>query len=215
MFYRMRTLGAIAALLCVAAQEISPQDVETILKRADALLEEAKTGYDDSRSKNSVQGFAEAGFKLEEARFKYLVVQEIGSADNKKAAGDRIRAVQQLGKLVREARLAISSPAASTSPAAPAPEKPAEPSLPKEPPSAVRQARRGIARPAARPGGGQAQGRREVRPRSVQGRIREEDSLGPAGARDGPARSGGEDQRRSGGLLGPLPGGAGRGRPGG
>jgi hypothetical protein len=122
---------ALLAVLCAAAtQDISPQDVDAILKRADALFEEAKKGYDDARAASSVQGFVEAGFKLEEARFKYLVVQEIGSADNKKAAGDRLRAVQQLGKLIRESRLAISGGPAA--PAAPAPEKPGAPAA-KEP----------------------------------------------------------------------------------
>lgn len=111
------------------SQEISPQDVESILKRAEALFEEAKTGYDDARAKSSVPGFVESGFKLEEARFKYLVVQEIGSADNKKKAADRLRAVQELGKLIRESKLAVSG-APATAPAAP--DKPGEPAAPKE-----------------------------------------------------------------------------------
>src|SRR6185295_2482671 len=130
-FLNMTSLRACLLLLCVAAtQDISPADVDAMLKRADGMFEEAKKGYDDARAANSVQGFVEAGFKLEEARFKYLVVQEIGSADNKKAAGDRLRAVQQLGKLIRESRLAISgapaAPPPSDKPDAPA-AKPAVP----------------------------------------------------------------------------------------
>ncbi len=140
----MISLRAGLLVLCAAAtQDISPADVDTILKRADAVLEEAKKGYDDARAANSVQGFVDAGFKLEEARFKYLVVQEIGSADNKKAAGDRLRAVQQLGKLIRESRLAISG--APASPAAPPPSakpddpapKPVEPATPPAKPAAA------------------------------------------------------------------------------
>jgi hypothetical protein len=139
----MIPLRACLVLLCVAAtQDVSPADVDTILKRADGMFEEAKKGYDDARTANSVQGFVEAGFKLEEARFKYLVVQEIGSADNKKAAGDRLRSVQQLGKLIRESRLAISgAPAAlvaapsSEKPDAPAP-KPIAPATPPTKPAA-------------------------------------------------------------------------------
>jgi hypothetical protein len=145
MFDKMRTLPCLLALLAVAAvQEITPQDVDAILKKADALFEEAKSGYDDARAKNSVPGFVDSGFKLEEARFKYLVVQEIGSADNRKLAADRLRAVQQLGKLIRESKLAVS--AGPAAPAPPPPDKPGEPPAKEAAPAASKPAAELLAR---------------------------------------------------------------------
>src|SRR5216684_1967136 len=75
------------------AQQVTGQDIDTILSRADKLLEEAKSAYEEASAKSSVQTFIDAGFKLEEARIKYLVLQEIGSADRQKLAADRLRAV--------------------------------------------------------------------------------------------------------------------------
>lgn len=126
------------------AQQVTGQDLDTILERADKILEEAKADYDQAKSKDSVQGFVEAGFKLEEARIKYIVLQEIGSPEKQKIATDRIRAVNQLSKLIHDGKVAISgsaveSPAAKPpesakpDPSAPAPEKPPAPSEKPEP----------------------------------------------------------------------------------
>src|SRR6058998_2218718 len=91
----------------VLAQQVTGQDVDKILERADKLLEEAKAGYEDASSKGAVAGFIDAGFKLEEARIKYLVLQEIGSPDRQTLAADRLRAVNQLGKLIHDGKVAV------------------------------------------------------------------------------------------------------------
>ena len=110
------------------------QDIDSVLEKADKILEEAKAGYEDAVAKSSPQAFVEAGFKLEEARIKYLVLQEIGSPEKQKVAADRLRAVNQLGKLIHDGRVAVSgTPAESPvkSPDAPAPaEAPAVRPLP-------------------------------------------------------------------------------------
>lgn len=88
------------------------QDIDKVLERADQLLNEAKASYESAREKASVQSFVEAGFKLEEARIKYLVVQEIGSPDKQKLAADRLRAVNQLNKLINDGKVAVMAPPA-------------------------------------------------------------------------------------------------------
>jgi len=103
-------------------------ELDKVLERADALFEESRTLYEGAREKSAVQGFIEAGFKLEEARIKYLVLQEIGAPDKQKIAGDRLRALNQLTKLLHDGKVAISGKAAGD----PAP-KPAEPPDPAEP----------------------------------------------------------------------------------
>jgi hypothetical protein len=127
-------------LQCVVAVTLAlcfPQDVNTgkILEKADALFEEAKSGYEKARSASSVPAYVEASFKLEEARIKYLVLQEIGDAERQKLAGDRLRAVNQLTKLINDGKVAIMNPpspkpADSAAPAipdpAPAPAAPAQ-----------------------------------------------------------------------------------------
>jgi len=61
-------------------------------------------------------GFVDAGFKLEEARIKFLVLQEIGSPENQKIATTD-EAINQLGKLIHDGKVAISgSPADSAVP---------------------------------------------------------------------------------------------------
>ena len=100
---------------------------DKILERADKLLEEAKAAYEQGREKSSVESFVEAGFKLEEARIKYFVLQEIGSAERQKIAVDRLRAINQLSKLIHDGKVAVSGKAAevpaakSAEPANPAP----------------------------------------------------------------------------------------------
>lgn len=119
------------------AQQVTGLDIDKILERADKLLGESKGAYENARAKNSVDAFVDAGFKLEEARIKYLVLQEIGSADKQKIAADRLRTVNQLSKLIHDGKAAIAgTPAESpaTKPALPSPVKPAEP--PVVPPAA-------------------------------------------------------------------------------
>jgi hypothetical protein len=111
------------------AQQVTGQDIDKILERADKLLDEAKAGYEDASSKGAVPGFIDAGFKLEEARIKYLVLQEIGSADKQKVAADRLRAVNQLSKLIHDGKVAVGG-----TPAEPAPVKSSEPGPEKKPP---------------------------------------------------------------------------------
>src|SRR6185295_17821108 len=102
------------AVLLLLPQQVTPQDLNKILERADKLLEESKTAYQTAAANSSAEAFVDAGFKLEEARIKYLVLQEIGSGDIQKTAADRLRAVNQLGKLIHDGRVAVSgSPAAA------------------------------------------------------------------------------------------------------
>src|SRR6185436_6988184 len=91
-----------------AGQQVTGQDLDVLLERADKLLEEAKSLYEEARGKNSVKAFVEAGFKLEEARIKYLVLQEIGSSEKQKLSADRLRSVNQLSKLIHDGKVAIT-----------------------------------------------------------------------------------------------------------
>jgi hypothetical protein len=81
---------------------------DKILERGEKLLEEAKASYEDARTKSSVAAFVDAGFKLEEARIKFIVLQEIGSPEKQKIATDRMRAINQLSKLIHDGKVAIS-----------------------------------------------------------------------------------------------------------
>src|SRR5258708_19605134 len=83
----MRFLAA--ALLLRKAQGLD----EKIHEKGEQLLEEAKTAYEGARTSGSVAGFVDAGFKLEEARIKFIVLQEIGSPERQKLATDRLRAL--------------------------------------------------------------------------------------------------------------------------
>src|SRR5580765_4319275 len=98
----MRALFSLLLLLFL--QRFGTQDIDKVLERADALLEEAKADYETAREKSSVSAFIDAGFKLEEARIKYIVVQEIGAPDKQKIVSDRMRAVNQLGKLIHDGK---------------------------------------------------------------------------------------------------------------
>lgn len=128
----------IVAPVCLGFdQQVGAQEIDKILERADQLLEEAKALYEDGKAKASAQPFIEAGFKLEEARIKYFVLQEIGSAEKQKVAGDRLRSVNQLGKLIHDGRVAVSG--APAPPPPPPPEKAIDASkipAPKDPPPA-------------------------------------------------------------------------------
>ncbi|HVR86628.1 MAG TPA: hypothetical protein VMU54_20055, partial [Planctomycetota bacterium] len=113
----------------LSAQEGSGPD-DKILARGEKLLEEAKAAYEDAKAKSSVPGFVDAGFKLEEARIKFIVLQEIGTPERQKISADRLRAINQLGKLIHDGKVAISGTPGESKPSDPgAPEpapKPAE-----------------------------------------------------------------------------------------
>jgi len=114
------------------------QDVDSILDKADKLLDEAKAGYEDARARSSPQIFIEASFKLEEARIKYLVLQEIATGEKQKLAAERLRAVNQLAKLIHDGKVAVTeTPAESTPKPVEAPAEPAAPAAPKAPVAAV------------------------------------------------------------------------------
>jgi hypothetical protein len=117
----MARLIAAVVLLVGALQDVN---FGKILEKADALIVESKAAYEKARSTSSVSDFVEAGFKLEEARIKYLVLQEIGDADKQKLAGDRLRAVNQLNKLINDGKVAVMNPPA------PKPADPAAPAIP-------------------------------------------------------------------------------------
>jgi hypothetical protein len=93
-------------------------DLEAVLQKADALLEEARQGYQTARGNSSVQDYIKAGFTLEEARIKYLVLQEVGSVAQQKTAAGRLREVQQLTKLINDAKVATARPPTPESPPA-------------------------------------------------------------------------------------------------
>ncbi|HLY10541.1 MAG TPA: NPCBM/NEW2 domain-containing protein [Planctomycetota bacterium] len=100
------------------AQQNPAQD-DKILERGDKLLEEAKAAYQEARSKNSVTAFVDAGFRLEEARIRFIVLQEIGAPERQKTAADRLRAVNQLSKLIHDGKVAISGGAGEAPPSKP------------------------------------------------------------------------------------------------
>jgi hypothetical protein len=120
-----------------SAQQVGVQDLDKILERGNQLLDEAKTAYESARSKSSVADFVGAGFKLEEARIKFMVLQEVGAPEKQKLATDRLRAINQLAKLIHDGKVAISgAPADAPLPKAPdpAPGKEAAPEAPPAPP---------------------------------------------------------------------------------
>jgi hypothetical protein len=134
---------ALGLALCLLGLTPQAQD-DVILQKADSLLDEAKAGYESAREKSSAAAFVDAGFKLEEARIKYLVLQEIGSPEKQKTAVDRLRVVNQLSKLIHDGKTATGGkavdspaprPADSPPPAAapagdPDPQPSAAPSMP-------------------------------------------------------------------------------------
>lgn len=118
----------LAAALLLALPQAAQDDA--ILERADKVFADAKAAYENAREKNSAEAFVDAGFKLEEARIKYLVLQEIGAADKQKTAAERLRAVNQLSKLIHDGKVAISGKGVeegSPKPAEPAAANPADP----------------------------------------------------------------------------------------
>jgi hypothetical protein len=123
-------LGSLATY--PAVQQGTPVDFDKVLERADKLLEEAKAFYEEAREKSAVPSFIEAGFKLEEARIKYVVIQEIGPPDKQKIAGERLRSVNQLSKLIHDGKVAITGTPAKSSDPDPSgsPNKPSPPETP-------------------------------------------------------------------------------------
>jgi hypothetical protein len=120
----IRTLALSLVLLWTQGADLSK-----VLEKADALCEEAKAGYEKARSEGSAPGFVDAGFKLEEARIKYLAILEVGSPEQQKTAADRMRLVNQLAKLIHDGKVAISGAAVGSKSPAPekAPDAPATP----------------------------------------------------------------------------------------
>jgi len=131
-------MGRVLTILILALlQQGGGLDIDKVLERADNLLEAAKSSYEEARDKGNAAGFIDAGFKLEDARIKYLVLQEIGAPDKQKIAGDRLRSVNQLAKLIHDGRVAISGAGVgdpAPKPADPAPNlDPAKPDVRPEP----------------------------------------------------------------------------------
>lgn len=116
--------GVLACFPGVAQQG---PDLNEVLKRADKILDESKAAYEEAREKNSVESFVNAGFKLEEARIKYIVLQEIGTPDLQKVSADRLRTVNQLGKLIHDGKVAVAGVPADAEPAKAADPAPADP----------------------------------------------------------------------------------------
>jgi hypothetical protein len=124
-------------LAWLLAQGQQGPDLDALLKKADALLDEAREGYEAARTKASVSDFIQAGFKLEEARIKYLVLQEVGTPEQQRGAAGRLREVQQLAKLINDGKVAVGRPPPPETPPSPEPKAaPVEP-LPGAPPAAA------------------------------------------------------------------------------
>lgn len=108
------------------------QDFDQALEQGDQRLEEAKALYESAKLRGSLEGFNDAAFKLEEARVKFLAVQELATGEKQKAAGERLRNAQQLARLIADGRKAVSTPAVPLPADAP-PSKPSEPVPPAAP----------------------------------------------------------------------------------
>jgi hypothetical protein len=93
-------------------QQGTTVDFDKLIEKADALLEDAKKAYEEAREKSSAPLFVDAGFKLEECRIKFMAIQEIGPPEKQKVAGDRLRAVNQLSKLIHDGKVAVAGPPA-------------------------------------------------------------------------------------------------------
>lgn len=128
-------LGCLLTLGLAAAQP----DLEAVAQKADALLQDARDGYEAARSRASVPEYIQAGFKLEEARIKYLVLQEVGSPEQQKSAAARLREVQQLAKLINDGKVASGKPPTPDSPPPPAPDAPASSAPPANAPAPVEE----------------------------------------------------------------------------
>jgi hypothetical protein len=123
-------MRSLCAVVLSALAGLLVQQEDRIQELGEKLLEEAKAAYEDARTKSSVPAFVDAGFKLEEARIKFIVLQEIGSPEKQKLAGERLRAINQLGKLIHDGKVAVNGTPADAPPPAPAPDAPATPATP-------------------------------------------------------------------------------------
>jgi len=130
---------ALFLIALLALKQGAGQD-EAILEKGEKLLDEAKAAYEDAHAKGSVSAFVDAGFKLEEARIKFIVLQEIGSPDRQKIAADRLRAVNQLSKLIHDGKVAVNRPPPAADPAPAKPGEPAAAPAPKPAPAPARVA---------------------------------------------------------------------------
>ena len=120
----LRTVFPLLSIVALLGNSPGPQGVpqdDRIRDLGIQLLDEAKSAYEEARVKSSVPAFVDAGFKLEEARIKFIVLQEIGSPENQKLATDRLRAVNQLSKLIHDGKVAVTG-----SPAEAAAERPSD-----------------------------------------------------------------------------------------
>jgi hypothetical protein len=150
-------MSAMTVLLALLSFTARPQDLAAVQQRAEALLEEAKALYEDARQKGAAPGFVEAGFKLEDARIKYLVLAEVGAPDQQKLAAERLRAVTQLQKLVNDGKAAVLNLPAPPPAAGVEPPPGASSPAPEAPPSAV------IARAPAPAAAAQKEAEKQVR----------------------------------------------------
>jgi hypothetical protein len=125
MSMRIGTFLVLALLPLHAAQ-----DLDEVFAKADKLLDQAKEGYENGKSKASGELLTAAAFKREEAKLKYLAVQEVAKGDLQQLAVDRLKEVNQLSKLLNEAKLTLtrkSPPDPSLKPAESPAATPAEP----------------------------------------------------------------------------------------
>jgi hypothetical protein len=122
----MKVLVCLSVLVCGVS--FQAQDVDQVLEKAEKLLEEAKSLYESAKAKASVEGLTEAGFKLEEAKIKYLAVQELTQGEKQKLAQDRLKVIGQLVKLIHDGKVAITGKSVE------------EPPPPAEPAAAPKQA---------------------------------------------------------------------------
>jgi len=142
--------SALLIIGCLLTIQDPPPDLAALLTKADQILSDSKAAYEEARSKSLPSAFVDAGFKLEEARIKYLVLQEIGNAAQQKTAADRLRVVQQLTKLIHDGKVAITSgPAVTSAPVAPAAPVPPPKDAPADAPTADAAAKSDV---LARPG---------------------------------------------------------------
>lgn len=105
-------------LLCMALPVSPAQDKSSasLLEEANRLFQEARTLYESGRKAGHLQTLIDAGFKADEARVKYQAVQQIAQGENKNRAAAAVREVNQLIRLVNDARLELRPPAAAAPP---------------------------------------------------------------------------------------------------
>ncbi len=116
------------------AKPAQPTSAETILEMADKQLEEAKALYEEGRTRGSIGLLNDAGFKVEEARTKFLVVQEVLEGSQRDRAAKQAVIAVQLSRLINDAKksAAAPSPAPTPVPEPPAP-RPVEVKAPPAP----------------------------------------------------------------------------------